>query len=341
MVGKRNYFTNSRGQRWGLAINKMDVRGTWARILFGGWLLLESMLFLINYRALLPPEFNRLRDLGYLVHVTGFFMGSVLAWFAFTRGSMVKTVIVCAGLFVLGGLLETCQPLVSYRHFRFKDILANGLGIGAFLICRTVWEYVSGGREGVGAEERVLGRTTEGRGKKAEDGLRGAAILTKHGSKAMSTGRILVVDDDEAIRSLLNKYLVTLGYEVITAVDGQDALEKFIPGVFDCVITDLTMPKITGLELLKKIKMQDKKVFVIIITGYPSIDDAVHAINEGAYDYLAKPIHLEDIRIKVERALSTRKTEKSLKSMTGLLWGVILSIPIWLILGIVLGIVWK
>jgi two-component system response regulator PilR (NtrC family) len=149
------------------------------------------------------------------------------------------------------------------------------------------------------------------------------------------------VDDDEAIRKLLNDYLVTLGYEVTTAVDGQDALEKFIPGVFDCVITDLTMPKITGLELLKKIKMQDKKVFVIIITGYPSIDDAVHAINEGAYDYLAKPIHLEDIRIKVERALSTSKTEKSLKSMTRLLWGVILSIPIWLILGIVLGIVWK
>jgi DNA-binding NtrC family response regulator len=78
-----------------------------------------------------------------------------------------------------------------------------------------------------------------------------------------------------------------------------------------------------------------------MITGYPSVDDAVNAIKEGAYDYLVKPIHLEDIRIKVERALAARKTEKSLKSMTGLLWGVILSIPIWLILGIVLGIVWK
>jgi DNA-binding NtrC family response regulator len=157
----------------------------------------------------------------------------------------------------------------------------------------------------------------------------------------MNTGRILVVDDDEAIRSLLNDYLVTLGYDVITANDGEDALKKFIPGVFDCVISDITMPKITGLELLKLIRAQDKKVFLIMITGYPSIDSAVSAIKEGAYDYLVKPFHMEDIRIKVERALSARKTEKSLKSITGLLWGVILSIPIWLILGIVLGIVWK
>jgi hypothetical protein len=67
----------------------------------------------------------------------------------------------------------------------------------------------------------------------------------------------------------------------------------------------------------------------------------VNAIKEGAYDYLVKPIHLEDIRIKVERALSTRKTEKSLKSMTCLLWCVIHSILIWLILGIALGFVWK
>ena len=108
----------------------------WARILFGGWLLSTSILFLINYRALLPPEINRLIKQGYLLHVAGFFMGSVLAWFAFTRGSMVKTVTVCAGLFALGGVLETCQLLVSYRHLSFKDLLANGLGIGIFLICR-------------------------------------------------------------------------------------------------------------------------------------------------------------------------------------------------------------
>ena len=64
-----------------------------------------------------------------------------------------------------------------------------------------------------------------------------------------------------AIRSLMNDYLVTLGYEVTIAVDGQDALKKFIPGVFDCVISDLMMPKISGLELLKEMRIQDKKIF--------------------------------------------------------------------------------
>jgi DNA-binding NtrC family response regulator len=78
-----------------------------------------------------------------------------------------------------------------------------------------------------------------------------------------------------------------------------------------------------------------------MVTGYPNIENAVNALKEGAYDYLVKPVHLEDIRIKVERVLSTRRKEKSLRSMTGLLWGAILSIPIWLSLGIVLGIVWK
>ncbi len=135
----------------------------------------------------------------------------------------------------------------------------------------------------------------------------------------MNTGRILVVDDDEAIRSLLNDYLVALGYDVTTANDGQDALKKFIPDVFDCVISDLMMPNVSGFELLKKIRMQDKKVFFIVITGSPSIDSAVNAIKEGGNDYLVKPFHMEDIRIKIERALSTRKTEKSLRSMTGLL----------------------
>jgi len=126
---KRKYEVINQG---GSAIEKTDVMVTWARILFGGWLLLTSILFLINYRALLPPEIYRLIKQGYVLHVAGFFVGSVLAWFAFTRCSRVKTGIVCAGLFALGGLFETCQLLVSYRHFSFKDILANGLGIGAF-----------------------------------------------------------------------------------------------------------------------------------------------------------------------------------------------------------------
>ncbi|MCX5829800.1 MAG: response regulator [Deltaproteobacteria bacterium] len=157
----------------------------------------------------------------------------------------------------------------------------------------------------------------------------------------MNAGRILIVDDDEAIRSALGEYFTSCGHEVVTAIDGADALMKFVPGRFDCVISDLMMPKIDGLELLKRIKMQDSLVYFLMITGFPDTNTAVNAIKEGAYDYVTKPFHMEDIRIKVERILSTRKTKKSLKTMTGLFWALIASIPIWLILGIILGMIWK
>jgi VanZ family protein len=135
----------------GEGIEKVDVRGMWARVLFGGWVLLTSILFLVNYRAYLSPEMIRIIRKGHALHVAGFFMGSFLAWLAFTRGSRVKTVIVCAGLFAMGAVLETCQLLVSYRVFSLRDILANGVGIVGFLICSAVFEIF---REGVRALER-------------------------------------------------------------------------------------------------------------------------------------------------------------------------------------------
>lgn len=157
----------------------------------------------------------------------------------------------------------------------------------------------------------------------------------------MDMGRILIVDDDEPVRSTLSDYFAGIGYEVVTASNGENAMEKFVPGIFDCVISDLMMPKIDGLELLKRIKMQDSQVCFLMITGHPNIDSAVNAIKEGADDYVNKPFHLEDIRIKVDRIVDAKKAKKALKKMTGIFWGLILSIPIWLILGIILGLIWK
>ena len=77
----------------------------------------------------------------------------------------------------------------------------------------------------------------------------------------MKAGRILVVDDEESARSMLSDYFTGIGYDVVTADDGEDALKKFSPGAFDCVISDLFMPTIDGLELLKKIKNEDREVF--------------------------------------------------------------------------------
>lgn len=116
-------------------IGKTDVMVTWARIMFGCWLLSTIILFLINYRAYLPPEIKRHIPRGFMLHVAGFFIGSALAWFAFARGSIFKTVLIFAGLFALGAILETSQLLVAYRYFNFKDMIANGLGIGLFLLC--------------------------------------------------------------------------------------------------------------------------------------------------------------------------------------------------------------
>lgn len=157
----------------------------------------------------------------------------------------------------------------------------------------------------------------------------------------MYRGRILVVDDDETSRSLLRDCLMSFGYEVVTAGDGKEALDKFVPGVFDGVISDLFMPNIDGVELLRNLKIQDKSICFLMITGCPSIEGAVNAMREGAYDYVTKPFHMEDIRIKLERMLKEKKMAGSLKTMTGLSWALIISIPIWLILGVILSILWK
>ena len=157
----------------------------------------------------------------------------------------------------------------------------------------------------------------------------------------MSKGNILVVDDDESVRSVLKDYLESVGYAVVTADSGEDALQKFMPGKFDSVISDLVMPKIDGMELLKQIRQKDTRVVFLMITGYPSLESAIETMKEGAYDYVTKPFKFEDVGIKLERALYAKSLEKSLKKVNGVMWGLIISIPIWLILGIVLGLVWR
>lgn len=155
------------------------------------------------------------------------------------------------------------------------------------------------------------------------------------------TERILVVDDDKSIRDLLSDYFTSVGYEVVAANDGEDALRKFVSGKFDCVISDLSMPVLNGLDLIKRVKFLDQDVAFLIITGFPGIDSAVNAMKEGAFDYLTKPFHMEDIQMKVERALNVRKTEKSLKKVKSLVLTLIILIPVLISLGIICGIFWK
>lgn len=157
----------------------------------------------------------------------------------------------------------------------------------------------------------------------------------------MKTGRILVVDDEESTRTTVHDYFAGIGYDVVTAADGEEALKKFVPGTFDCVISDLFMPEIDGIELLKRIKTEDGDVFFLMITGFPGLNSAVNAMKEGAYDYIVKPFHMDDMRLKVERALHAKKTEASLKRVKGLFLSCIVLIPVLVSLGILFGIFWK
>jgi two-component system response regulator PilR (NtrC family) len=150
-------------------------------------------------------------------------------------------------------------------------------------------------------------------------------------------GRIMVVDDEENIREVLSNYLETLGYEVLTASDGADALTKFEVGAFDLIISDLLMPNIDGLELLRKVREKDRDVVFLMITGYPSIETAVEAIKKGAYDYITKPFHMEDVKIRIERSFEKKNLRDRLSTIQGFVWALLFSIPVWLILGIILA----
>lgn len=150
-------------------------------------------------------------------------------------------------------------------------------------------------------------------------------------------GRVMVVDDEENIRDVLSNYLTSLGYDVVSANDGEDALNKFKKNSFDLIISDLLMPTIDGLELLKKVRDQDREVIFLMITGYPSIETAVEAIKKGAYDYITKPFHMEDVRIRIERAFEKKNLKERLSTIQGFAWALLFSIPIWLILGIILA----
>jgi len=122
--------------------------------------------------------------------------------------------------------------------------------------------------------------------------------------------RILVVDDEEIIRNILLDMLRQDGHSVQTAVDGRDALEYLESGSWDLVLSDLTMPRLDGAALLKIIRERWPETLVIIITAYGSVDSAVSAMREGAYDYITKPFLIEEIRLRIRNILAMRSLSR-------------------------------
>nr|CBX29381.1 hypothetical protein N47_J03620 [uncultured Desulfobacterium sp.] len=155
--------------------------------------------------------------------------------------------------------------------------------------------------------------------------------------KIEAMGRVLVVDDEEGIRDILADYLTMMDHEVVTAIDGQDALNNLREGHFDLILSDLIMPKMDGIELLKQALNIDDKIVFIMITGHPTVQTAVEAIKEGAYDYLTKPFRFDDVQLRINRAIEKKMLSGRLKNARGIVWALLFSIPIWLILGIFLA----
>lgn len=119
--------------------------------------------------------------------------------------------------------------------------------------------------------------------------------------------KILVVDDEPSLREVLSIMLKRAGYSVTSVTDGEEAVELVQKEIFDLVITDLRMPKIDGMEVLKAVKSASPETVVLIITAFATADSAVEAMKHGAYDYLTKPFQVDEVQLIIRNALEKRR----------------------------------
>ncbi|MGB5984658.1 MAG: response regulator, partial [Desulfobacterales bacterium] len=124
------------------------------------------------------------------------------------------------------------------------------------------------------------------------------------------TPKLLVVDDDAGHRQMLQTVLADQGYAIDTAADGHQALRAVTGGFFDLILMDLKMPGLSGIEALEKILTLNPKIPVIMMTAYASVTTAIEALKKGAYDYLNKPLDIEELKLLVRRALRHHQLEE-------------------------------
>lgn len=126
----------------------------------------------------------------------------------------------------------------------------------------------------------------------------------------MGEASILIVEDNEDLCTAVAYNLKKKGYDVETAFSGEDALEKANRKILDLVLLDINLPGIDGIRVLSKLKEHDPDLLVIMITAYGDLTHAISAMQAGAYDYLTKPFELEELRLKVEKALETQRLRR-------------------------------
>ena len=137
----------------------------------------------------------------------------------------------------------------------------------------------------------------------------------------MAKARILIVDDEESTRELFAELLQRWGYDVDQTADGHGALKLAAETHPDVIISDLVMPKLDGLALVRALREEQPDTPVVIITGKGTIDAAVEAVREGVFDFVEKPLDPARLKVILQRALEKKRTEPSIKlAFTPLGW---------------------
>ena len=132
-------------------------------------------------------------------------------------------------------------------------------------------------------------------------------------------GKILIVDDDKAHLSMLKTVLNGWGFQTVEVEDGSDAINEVHDTPFDCILMDVRMANVGGIEALNEIKTINPSIPIIIMTAYSSVDTAVEAMKLGAYDYLTKPLNFDELQLTIERSLAHQELSRENQSLKELL----------------------
>jgi len=127
----------------------------------------------------------------------------------------------------------------------------------------------------------------------------------------VQTASILVVDDEENAREGLSKILSKEGYRVETASNGKEAIDNLKRQRYDLVITDMRMPLMDGFEVLREIKKMDENIGVIMITAYGEVESYLEAMNMGAFEYINKPVRVNELKRVITKVLEARQKKAS------------------------------
>ncbi len=126
-------------------------------------------------------------------------------------------------------------------------------------------------------------------------------------SPEASKETVLFVDDEESILDIARTYFKSRGYQVLTAGNGRQAVDILLSNRIDCCFTDINMPEMDGLELAEYVRKHDNTVPVVVMTGYPSLDNTIQTLKNGVVDFLVKPINLSQMELCIQRVMRERK----------------------------------